>query len=64
MPRGKIREWIGKIASFMASNMIGTVVDTTVLWVFSTYVFDHYVRKFAITEHSKEITGEMIYFPT
>lgn len=49
MPKGKFREWLEKIASFMASNMIGTVVDTTVLWVFSTYMFDHYVGKYIIS---------------
>lgn len=36
-------------SKFVVSNVLGTVVDTAVLWLFSTFVFDSYVGKYVVS---------------
>lgn len=41
----KISEIVKKMSAFVASNFLGTCVDTLVLWIFSDFVFHNYVGK-------------------
>lgn len=45
----RIRELALKTPKFILSNVLGTVVDTAVLWLFSTYVFDSYVGQYVVS---------------
>ena len=46
----KAKEWIlHRIPKFVAGNLLGTLVDTLVLWVFSHFVFHNYVGKVIIS---------------
>jgi len=46
----KAKEWIfHRIPKFIAGNLLGTLVDTLVLWVFSHFVFQGYVGKVIIS---------------
>lgn len=38
-----------KIPKFIGSNLLGTVVDTAVLWVFSHYVFQSYAGDYLLS---------------
>ena len=38
-----------RIPKFIAGNLLGTIVDTLVLWVFSHFVFNGYVGKVIIS---------------
>ena len=40
---------IGKISKFIASNALGTIVDTMVLWVFSHFIFEGYVGEYLVS---------------
>lgn len=40
---------MAKISSFLATNLLGTVVDTLVLWVFSDFVFHNYWGQYYIS---------------
>lgn len=44
-----LREFAKKVALFSAGNYVGTLVDTAVLWLFSTFVFHSYVGKYVIS---------------
>ena len=37
---------IKRLPKFVGVNLIGTVVDTTVLWVFSHYIFNGYIGEY------------------
>lgn len=45
----KIRPWTRKISGFVASNLLGTAVDTAVLWVCSTYLFSGYAGTYLLS---------------
>jgi len=46
----KAKEWIlHRIPKFIAGNLLGTLVDTLILWVFSHFVFHRYVGKVIIS---------------
>ena len=46
----KTKEWIlHRFPKFVAGNLLGTFVDTLVLWVFSHFVFHNYVGKVIIS---------------
>jgi len=46
----KAKEWIlHRIPKFIAGNLLGTLVDTLVLWLFSHFVFRGYVGKVIIS---------------
>ena len=38
-----------KYLKFIVSRLIGTLVDTFILWVFSTYVFSSYIGNYVIS---------------
>lgn len=40
------RKFLGKAVKFCTSSLIGTGVDTLVLWIFSTWVFMSYTGKY------------------
>lgn len=44
-----IKDILIKIPKFIASNALGTVVDTAVLWLFSHFVFENYVGDYLIS---------------
>lgn len=44
-----IKEILGKGAKYCTSSLLGTGVDTMVLWIFSTWVFSSYFGKFIIS---------------
>ena len=39
---------VKRFAEFSASSLIGTTVDTVVLWVFSKWVFSSYVGEYIV----------------
>ena len=43
------KEWFRKITAFVASNFLGTVVDTVVLWLCSHFLFKSYVGQYIIS---------------
>ena len=43
------RKWIRRIAGFCTSNLLGTIVDTLVLWFFSNKVFSSSAGQFIIS---------------
>lgn len=43
------REFAKKVALFSAGNYVGTLVDTAVLWLLSTFVFHNYFGKYIIS---------------
>ncbi|MDE6146855.1 MAG: GtrA family protein [Bacteroidales bacterium] len=45
----RIRELALKTPKFIISNVLGTVVDTAVLWLFSEYVFMSYAGKYVLS---------------
>ena len=46
----KTKEWIlHRIPKFIGGNLLGTLVDTLVLWVFSHFVFHNYVGQVIIS---------------
>lgn len=45
----KVRELALKTPKFIISNIMGTVVDTAVLWLFSGYVFGSYAGKYILS---------------
>ncbi|MBQ7072526.1 MAG: GtrA family protein [Bacteroidales bacterium] len=45
----KAGEYIRKILSFFASNLLGTLVDTGVLWLCSTYLFHNYAGQYLLS---------------
>ena len=46
---GRKIDIIRKFPKFIGVNALGTVVDTAVLWVFSTFVFDTYAGDYLIS---------------
>jgi len=46
---GRALEIAEKIPKFILVNVTGTIVDTTVLWVVSHYVFDNYVGDYILS---------------
>lgn len=40
---------IRRLPKFFGANIIGTVVDTSVLWIFSHYIFKGYVGEYIIS---------------
>lgn len=46
---GRSVDIIRRFPRFVGVNIIGTVVDTTVLWIFSTFVFSTYVGDYIIS---------------
>lgn len=45
----KTRRWTKKLSGFVASNLLGTAVDTAVLWVCSTYLFSGYAGTYILS---------------
>lgn len=46
---GREIEILKKFPKFIGANAMGTVVDTAVLWVFSTFVFSSYVGDYIVS---------------
>ena len=42
-------KWFRKITAFVASNFLGTVVDTVVLWLCSHFLFKSYVGQYIVS---------------
>lgn len=45
----KIRPWAKKISEFLMSNLLGTAVDTAVLWICSKYLFSGYAATYILS---------------
>lgn len=45
----RTRRWTKKISEFIASNLLGTTVDTAVLWICSTYLFSGYAGTYILS---------------
>ncbi len=45
----RIRELAKKTPKFILSNVLGTVVDTAVLWLFSEHVFASYFGEYVVS---------------
>lgn len=46
----RAKEWVlQRIPKFIVGNLLGTLVDTLVLWVFSHFVFQRYIGKIIIS---------------
>lgn len=45
-----VKEWIlNRIPKFIVGNLLGTLVDTLVLWAFSHFVFQGYIGKVIVS---------------
>lgn len=49
MKTEKARHWTRKVSEFMLSNLLGTAVDTAVLWMCSTYLFTGYAGTYLLS---------------
>lgn len=49
MNKARIKSIILRIPKFIGGNLLGTLVDTLVLWVFSHFVFNHYFGKVIVS---------------